>query len=144
MSFFQSAILIFFFFFFYVFFFSNDKNLGFNVRQHFFSALWMVSSESWKSQRLSELICTRLYVKPIDKVECPTGRTTPGPTYFLRSCRWSEGEHPLIKFLLTGTDCPQLAATFFSEYNRILFKKSADLTLFLQLNKYETASYFFY
>jgi hypothetical protein len=31
-----------------VLFFSNDKNLGFHMRYHFFSALWMVSSESWK------------------------------------------------------------------------------------------------
>ena len=30
-------------------FFSNENNLGFHMRYHFFSALWcMVSSESWK------------------------------------------------------------------------------------------------
>ena len=72
------------------------------------------------------------YFKPNDKVECPTGRTTLGPTYFLRSCRWSEGEHPLIKFLLTGTDCRLLRRSS-QNITGFCSKKSADLTLFLKV-----------
>ena len=42
-------------------FFSQWKSPWLSYEVAFISALWMVSSESWKRLYLSELICTRLY-----------------------------------------------------------------------------------